>query len=336
MAGELALTTGGDALEAIERELERDPRLTSRHTKRGYYHDLQQFEAWRAGRPLTRLLVEEYATELRHGGRAASGINRSLAAIRWWARRVAEHAHEEETLAAALREQIVARSGRVAGVQDLRETGGDPVGRELATGELKALLTACASDATAAGVRDAAIIALAWCGGLRRSELAGLRLADFKLNGEGDGDLVVRGKGGKVRKLYVFDGAAEALADWLAVRGNEPGPLFQRIRRGGHVVYGHGVSDEALAQMLAKRASQAGVSHLTWHDFRRTFAGNLLDNGHDLVTVQKLMGHASPITTSNYDRRGEEVKRKAIKSLHVPYWSRLTQRRRTSTGEDGL
>jgi len=59
-----------------------------------------------------------------------------------------------------------------------------------------------------------------------------------------------------------------------------------------------------------------------WSDFRRTFAGNLLDNGNDLVTVQKLMGHASPTTTANYDRRGEEVRRKASKTLHVPYQQR--------------
>jgi len=104
----------------------------------------------------------------------------------------------------------------------------------------------------------------------------------------------------------------------------DDGPLFYAINKGGKVLTGHGVSDEALAQMLAKRAGQAGLSgSITWHDFRRTFAGNLLDNGVDLVTVQKLMGHSSPTTTSNYDRRGEEVKRRAVRSLHVPYRKRV-------------
>jgi site-specific recombinase XerD len=66
------------------------------------------------------------------------------------------------------------------------------------------------------------------------------------------------------------------------------------------------------------------VNPLTWHDFRRTFAGNLLNGGSDLVTVQKLMGHASPTTTSNYDRRGDEVNRNAERALFVPYreWKR--------------
>lgn len=94
---------------------------------------------------------------------------------------------------------------------------------------------------------------------------------------------------------------------------------------------GHGVSDEALAQMLAKRRAQAGVQSLTWHDFRRSFAGNLLDNGNDLVTVQKLMGHSSPTTTANYDRRGDEVKRKASRSLHVPHTKSRLARPNTKT-----
>ena len=71
--------------------------------------------------------------------------------------------------------------------------------------------------------------------------------------------------------------------------------------------------------MLQKREEQAGVNHLTWHDFRRTFAGNLLDNGFDLVTTQKLLGHSTPTSTSQYDRRREEVKRRAVRSLRVPY-----------------
>jgi integrase len=64
------------------------------------------------------------------------------------------------------------------------------------------------------------------------------------------------------------------------------------------------------------------VKTMPWHNFRRTFAGNLLDAGVDLVTMQRLMGHVSPTTTSNYDRRGEEVKRQATKNLHVPYRQR--------------
>ena len=99
--------------------------------------------------------------------------------------------------------------------------------------------------------------------------------------------------------------------------------MFYAVNKGGKVLAGHGVSDEALAQMLAKRTEQAGLSEsVTWHDFRRTFAGNLLGSGTDLVKVQKLMGHSSPTTTSNYDRRGDEVKRKASRSLHVPYHRR--------------
>ncbi len=75
--------------------------------------------------------------------------------------------------------------------------------------------------------------------------------------------------------------------------------------------------------ILEKRIVEAKVKPLTWHDYRRTFTGNLLDNGADLATVQRLMGRANPTTTSNYDRRGDEVRRKAVKVLFVPFRGRL-------------
>lgn len=55
------------------------------------------------------------------------------------------------------------------------------------------------------------------------------------------------------------------------------------------------------------------------HDLRRAFAGDLLDAGADIATVQKLMGHASANTTAGHDWRGENAKRSAVKKLHVPY-----------------
>jgi site-specific recombinase XerD len=303
-------------------ELRRDPRLKSEHTKRGYAHDLQAFEEWRTGRPMTKLLVEEYAAELQAAAKSPNTINRSLAAVRWWARRLGDLAYESPGLEPGRRQEIVTQSARVAAVRDVRGKR-QPKGRHIYPGELRELLRVCLEDPQPSGVRDAAMIALAWVTGMRRGEISGLLLSDYTPTGENEGDLLIRGKGDVMRVAYVFEGAAAALVDWLAFRGAAPGRLFCPVLKSGKIRVGWGMTTEAMAQMLDKRALQAGLDKpITWHDFRRTFAGNLLEAGHDLVTVQKLMGHATPVTTSLYDRRGEESRRRAVRSLHVPYGGR--------------
>jgi len=239
-----------------------------------------------------------------------------LAAIRWWARRLGDLAYED-ALPKEQRDEIATQAARVTAIKDVSGERA-PKGRHISAEEFQALLQACQQDDSPAGSRDAALMALAWCTGARRSELTSLKLSDLSLLDQVR-QIKIKGKGNKVRRVYLQSEGDAWLKAWLRVRGLDPGPVFCRVRKGGKLQRQGGLSDEGLAQMLAKRCLQAGVDPLTWHDFRRTFAGNLLDGNVDLATVQKLMGHTSPTTTSNYDRRGEDVKIRAVHKLKVPF-----------------
>jgi len=211
----------------------------------------------------------------------------------------------------------------VAQVCDVENVRGStlPAGRAITPGELGALLRVCSEDPTPAGARDAALLALLYGCGIRRAELVALAVEDYRPAGE---VLVVKhGKGRKEREVPVTSesGTAAALADWLLVRGTEPGPLFVPVNKGGRMEL-RPLSDQAVFLAVNKRAEQAGVDALSPHDFRRTFVSDLLDAGADIATVQKLAGHASVNTTARYDRRGDAAKRKAVALLHVPYQRR--------------
>ena len=197
-----------------------------------------------------------------------------------------------------------------------------PAGRELTAGEIAAIMGACANDPTAAGARDAALFAVEYGAGLRRAEVVALDLADY--NPE-NGELHIQGKGRKERIVWVTNGAYEALADWIALRGAGPGPLFVPVLKSGRMILGDRLSAQAVYNLLAKRGGEAGVATFSPHDLRRTFVSNLLDAGADISTVQKLVGHANVTTTGRYDRRGEITKRKAAALLHVPYHKRARQ-----------
>ncbi len=134
--------------------------------------------------------------------------------------------------------------------------------------------------------------------------------------------LKVRGKGRKERLAYACEGESEALADWLKVRPDNPGPLLLPIRKGGAILAGR-LSTQAVYEILRSRGRKAEVKPFSPHDLRRTFVGSLLDAGADVSVVSKLAGHASVTTTARYDRRGEKAKRKAASLLHVPYRRRL-------------
>jgi integrase/recombinase XerD len=203
---------------------------------------------------------------------------------------------------------------------DLKHVPGQtlPAGRELSAGEIIGLVNACKADKSPAGARDAAILGVLYAGGLRRAEVVALDVADLDVQPNSGKVLVRSGKGRKDRSVYLNDGAVKAVSAWLAVRGDTSGPLFLPINKGGNIQQRR-LTTQAIYQAMRKRAEEAGVKDFSPHDFRRTFASDLLDRGADIVTVSKLMGHADVKTTAKYDRRPEEAKKKAARMLHFPY-----------------
>jgi site-specific recombinase XerD len=221
-----------------------------------------------------------------------------------------------------------------------------PSGHELSAGEILALMTTCQKDSNQnAGIRDAAIIGMMYAAGLRRAEVVNLDVDSYDPE---TGKLVLAGKHNKQRITYITNGAADALSDWLSIRGNESGALFVEVdksgkiltkresmivkpfrkirgvevpnKKAGKMIYrGGAMTSQAIYNMLFKRTEEAGIKNFSPHDMRRTFISHLLDAGADIATVSKMAGHANIQTTARYDRRPEEAKRNAAELLHVPY-----------------
>ena len=251
-----------------------------------------------------RLVEEEYAP---------ATANRMISAVRGVLR--------EAWRLGLLAYEAYRRAADVPLVSGVREQAG----RSLTRAELGALFSACESNGPL-GERDAAILALAYAVGLRRAEIVGLDVGNVRDEGDGAFLIKVRGKGGRDRKVYVAGGGAKALRRWLERRGTHAGPLFCRVGRGraGAPLPARGgrLSCQSIADVVARRARAGGIEAATPHDLRRTLMGDAIDAGVDLPTLQRIMGHASPTTTSRYDRRGARATRHAADLVHVPYRGR--------------
>lgn len=212
-----------------------------------------------------------------------------------------------------------------------------PAGRGLSAGEIAALMAACDNDPSPAGPRDAALIAVMYPGGLRRSEVAKLDFSDYEPDSEAGALKVRGGKGNRDRITYLNDdGAQRAMADWLAIRGNEPGALFWPIlkskidKKTGKLInsgklINRRMTNQAVYNVLAKRGTEAGVKGFSPHDLRRSTITDLLEAGADIFLVSRLVGHKDPNTTAGYDKRPEAAKAKAAGLLHLPYRGRLVR-----------
>lgn len=179
-------------------------------------------------------------------------------------------------------------------------------GRMVEHDELKRLLDHCTADDSPAGVRDKALILIARSGGLRRSELASIRVEDLNMKEQ---SIHVCGKNNKHATVYLPKQTWEALSEWLVHRGPQQGALFTRIRRHGWITEER-LTDSGVYDIIKRRTLKAGVGDRTPHDFRRTFITSLLNEGYDIGSVADAARHSTVDTTRIYDQAREERKKK--------------------------
>jgi len=142
------------------------------------------------------------------------------------------------------------------------------------------------------GLRNGAMLRLAYAAGLRVSELCGLCWRDLAPRG-GAGQITVLGKGGKTRAVLLTAGVWNAVA---ALRGNAgpDAPVF-RSARGGHL------DPSQVHRIVKDAAARAGLpAAVSAHWLRHAHVSHALDRGAPAHLVQATVGHASLATTSRY------------------------------------
>lgn len=181
--------------------------------------------------------------------------------------------------------------------------------------ELQRLLEA-PDPKTLAGLRDRAILELLFSTGLRVSELCALSIDDVDLSRD---EFSVRGKGDKLRLVFLSPAAKEAITAYLDARDDMHDALF--IQHGPRSKQQNDVrlSTRAVQRIIKACAIQAGITRkVTPHVLRHSFATNLLQNGADLRSVQALLGHAHIATTQVYTH----VTDSHLRDVHQKYHKR--------------
>ena len=163
-------------------------------------------------------------------------------------------------------------------------------------------------------LRDHSILMLLFSAGLRISELANLNRDSINLEKQ---EFSIRGKGNKVRIVFISDVAKESLEKYLDKRTDADMSLFIRLVKNQNATNNLRLSHRSIQRMIKKYALEAGiVKTVTPHVLRHSFATNLLENGADIRSVQALLGHASINTTQIYTHVTDANLKKIHQKFH--------------------
>ncbi|MES2471593.1 MAG: site-specific tyrosine recombinase XerD [Pseudomonadota bacterium] len=270
------------------------------NTIAAYRRDLVDFSARAALRDASREQVRDFLNSLSQSGLAASTQARKLSALRqFYGFLYTEGMREDDptqTLAAP-------RARR-------------PLPKILSGDDLDAMLETAMQDETPEGLRLTCIVEMLYGGGLRVSELAGLKLAAVRTH---EGFIRIIGKGNKERMTPLNVSARAALDAYLTVREE----FVPRHDKNNRYLFASRGADGFLTrrrfhQLLKGLALKAGIdpAKVSPHVLRHAFATHLVEGGADLRSVQTLLGHADIATTQIYTHVARDRLSRVVQAAH--------------------
>ncbi|GMU82413.1 MAG: integrase [Planctomycetota bacterium] len=304
---ETLVATTLESLASVPEEAVWLAKQKSPRTRRAYKVDVQHFIRF-CGiatpdqlRHVDHRAVIAWERHLREtDGAEASTVRRRLAALSSLFKHLVEHGLADRNPVAAVRRPAINRDE----------------GSTLAFSKAQARkLLDAPPDQTLGGLRDRAIISVGLQAGLRRAEIARLRVGDLHQNRGFDSLRVVR-KGERKDALAIHPQTAQRIRDYLSTAGHSAdfdGPLFRPLRHNGRsrTTRRH-MAPDAIDRVLRKYAAGLGLTRgYSAHSMRATFITTALENGASLEQVQKAVGHRDPSTTKLYDRRGYNPEKSA-------------------------
>ena len=163
--------------------------------------------------------------------------------------------------------------------------------------------------------RDKAILELFFSTGLRVSELTKIKTENINLDKD---EFTIRGKGAKLRVVFLSPEARMWIKEYLAARGDVSQFLFiGHDKAAGRRDEEKNLTPRSVQRMIGKYARIAGITkHVTPHTMRHSYATDLLMNGADIRSVQAMLGHASITTTQVYTHITDQQLRDVYKAFH--------------------
>lgn len=173
------------------------------------------------------------------------------------------------------------------------------------------------SGITLANLRDRAILETLFSTGLRVSELCSLNRDNIDIK---RGEFSVRGKGSKIRVVFLSDTSRTALVTYLDKRPDPDEALFIRIPQNEKLEKYEKLrlTPRSIQRIIKKYAIAAGIigKKVSPHSLRHSFATDLLRNGADIRSVQAMLGHASVTTTQIYTHVTDKQLREVHERFH--------------------